>query len=278
MKLCLLLFSFYFTNLLVGQTSTLGRLSSELKEISGLERLSDTTLFAINDGGNDPCVYIINLKGKIIRSVYLTNVKNRDWEDLAIDETGTYLYIGEIGNNQNKHKKLAINKVKISDLLSKDVVEAERITFQYPNQFDFPPDKSELFFDCEAMTIAHERMFFFTKSNSKPYKGTSYVYSMKLDGSDFQMESTIEFGDDGYYKNSITAADYHNGKFYLSSYSFVYVMRLDKEGFKLLETHSYNRLTQKESLVVMNEHELIIADEKSPLMIGQNLYRFKLKK
>ena len=278
MKFFTLFFLFFWAQSLLAQTSKLGKLSGELKEISGLEKLNDSSLFAINDGGNDPCVYILNLKGKIIRSIYISNVKNRDWEDLAIDEKNEYLYIGNVGNNNNKHKKLAIYKVKVSDLLSNESAEAEKIIFEYPDQHTFPPEKSEWFFDCEGMAIAHQRIFLFTKSNSKPYKGISKVYSMKLDGTDFQIEASINLGNDGYYKNSVTAADYHNGKFYLSTYSSIYVLSKEVDEFKILRVHRYNRLTQKESLVVMNEHELIIADEKSPLMIGQNLYLFKLKK
>ncbi|MCF8433385.1 MAG: hypothetical protein K9G37_02850, partial [Crocinitomicaceae bacterium] len=40
------------------------RLSAELKEISGLEKFNDSLLIAINDSGNSPELFFIDLKGE----------------------------------------------------------------------------------------------------------------------------------------------------------------------------------------------------------------------
>ncbi len=35
--------------------------------------------------------------GEILQRIEIENVKNRDWEDITIDET--YFYVGDFGNN-----------------------------------------------------------------------------------------------------------------------------------------------------------------------------------
>ena len=104
-------------------------LSEGLSEISGLEFLNDSTLVAINDGGNEPLIYLLDLKGKVQGVVKVENAQNRDWEDLAIDDE--HLYIGDFGNNVNNRRDLVIYKVKIADIIAKKSVQAEQITFNY---------------------------------------------------------------------------------------------------------------------------------------------------
>jgi hypothetical protein len=75
-------------------------LSEELKEISGIQYINDTLLVAHNDGGNGPLLYFLNPNtGIILKRVFVKDVKNTDWEDIALD--GKYLFIGNFGNNNN---------------------------------------------------------------------------------------------------------------------------------------------------------------------------------
>lgn len=276
MRNFLFLFSF-ISSLSFAQQSRIARLPKELKEISGLENYSDSLLFAINDGGNEPCVYLINLEGKIVKTITL-DITNNDWEDIAIDEKKEFLYIGDVGNNANTRKDLCIYKINIAEMLTKSKVVPQKFTFNYPDQKAFPPKKEGLNYDCEAITIYNNRLYLFTKAHTKPYKGISKVYSMSINGGDFRFEHQIELGNKNYFENSVTAADYYKGKLYLSTYSSIYIFSLNKGVWKKEQKISYKRLTQKESLVVINEHEIIVADEKSKLSIGQNLYKIQLNK
>ena len=93
-------------------------LSEKLNEISGLELLNDTTLIAFNDGGNKSELYLLNLEGEILRTVNILDTKNRDWEDIAIDDE--YVYLGDIGNNNNDRENLVVLRIKISDILIRE--------------------------------------------------------------------------------------------------------------------------------------------------------------
>lgn len=275
---CFLLFLCFLTTHSFSQQSRIARLPKELKEISGLETYNDSLLFAINDGGNEPCVYLVNLEGKIVKTITLNNINNHDWEDIAIDENKEFLYIADVGNNANNRKDLCVYKVNIKEMLSKSDIHPEKFSFHYSEQTEFPPKKSNMNFDCEAIAISNNRLYFFTKAHSKPYKGTSKVYSMTIDGANFKFEQDLELGDKNYFTNSVTAADYYNGKFYLSTYSSIFIYSTSKGLWKKEKKISYKRLTQKESLVVINENEIIVADEKSKLSVGQNLYKIVLNK
>ena len=81
-------------------------LSDELDEISGLEMLNDSTFVALNDGGHEATLYLLNIRGKIIKKVKIENAKNVDWEDIAVDDKN--IYIADVGNNTNKRKDLLI--------------------------------------------------------------------------------------------------------------------------------------------------------------------------
>ena len=68
-------------------------LPTELNEISGLVVYNDSLLFAHNDGGDDPRIYVLNLKGEILHSCLILNVKNNDWEDIELDEFGNLFIV-----------------------------------------------------------------------------------------------------------------------------------------------------------------------------------------
>jgi hypothetical protein len=259
------------------QQEKVAHLSKTFKEISGLAALNDTLLFAVNDGGNEACLYIINLKGDIVREITLKTAKNNDWEDLAIDEKKEFLYIGDVGNNTNERKKLIVYKLKVEDCFNGCEVATQKLTYSYPDQLSYPASKDSMYYDCEAIAVMNERIYFFTKDNSTPYQGISKIYSMDTSGANFKFEQAIFLGKKGYYQNSITAVDYHKGQFYLSTYTYLFVFNYINGAFKRVSRTSYKRLTQKESLAVVNPKAIFLADEKSPFGIGQNLYKISLK-
>src|SRR5690554_3360487 len=100
-------------------------LPKELLESSALVKYK-CNFITLNDSGNEPELYVFNKKGEITHICFIKNVKNIDWEALAYDGQ-EYLYIGDIGNNENKRQDLAIHKVKLVDVLVKDTVNVETI-------------------------------------------------------------------------------------------------------------------------------------------------------
>jgi len=74
-------------------------------EISGIElsNLCKNKLWAINDSGNEPNLYLLDTEtGGILSTYHVPNLTNIDWEDISLGKGffgNSTLYIGDIGNN-----------------------------------------------------------------------------------------------------------------------------------------------------------------------------------
>ncbi len=70
-------------------------------------------------------------------SVIIPNFANRDWEELAIGpgpkDNTSYLYIGDIGDNNAKTDILQIYRLPEPANLQTPVTQVERINFRYPD-------------------------------------------------------------------------------------------------------------------------------------------------
>lgn len=261
----------------VGQKIKKYALSDSLSEISGLEILNDSTLVAINDGGDKAQVYLLDFKGKILKTVNIENAKNVDWEDLARDKK--YLYIGDVGNNENKRENLAIYRVSIKDLLAKDEVKAEKIEISYGEQKHFPPDKDEWFYDAEAITVYKDTIYLFTKNRSKPSSGTTLVYKFPTKPGEYRVKASHEIfiGKGGFWKDGITSVDVMGKDFYLMTYNRIIVQKYENGVFTPKEEIDFMRLTQKESIVLLSKNEFFVADEYQVMLGGRKLYKVKMK-
>lgn len=251
-------------------------LEEKLSEISGLEQLNESTLVAINDGGNKAELYLLDLQGNPIKTVIVSNASNVDWEDLARDNK--YLYIGDIGNNKNNRKNLCVYKVKIDDILNSSDVVAEKISFNYFDQKEFPPSKQELNFDAEGMIIYRSAIFIFSKNRTEPFNGTCMVYSIpKTPGyhtAKYQFDFTV--GDEGWWKDAITGADIFEEEVYLLTYNRVFKLNIADLNKKTTFESIFERTTQKESIIVIDKMTIMIADEKQKFVGGGNLYKMKI--
>lgn len=258
-----------------GQVTQHYSISDKLNEISGLELLNDSTLIAFNDGGNKSEVYLLNLEGEILREVDVLDTKNHDWEDIARDEY--YIYIGDIGNNENKRDNLSIVKLRISDILTRDEVEAETISFNYTEQKAYPPKDSELFFDAEGMTVYNDSIWIFTKDRSQPFQGVSYVYKIPTDPGDYTVRAShqLPIGKGGWWKDGITAVDVYGDKFYLLTYNRFIVSQYQNGVFETISEYLFDGITQRESIVVLNEDAIFVADERNPIVGEVQLYKIQ---
>ena len=85
---------------------SLGQIDQRLKEASGLVTsiINPGLLWTLNDSGNPAEVFLIDDHARIQLVCKLVNVRNRDWEDIAIgggpEKGKNYLYVADIGDNQ----------------------------------------------------------------------------------------------------------------------------------------------------------------------------------
>lgn len=252
-----------------------------LDEISGIAHRHDNTLYVIEDSGNENKIIILDTLGEISREIELPNLKNNDWEDIVFDKNDN-LYIGDFGNNDNVRKDLAIYKINQSDLRNESVDVAYKVTFDYPEQTDFPPKKKDLLFDVEGFFEYENHFYLFTKNRSKGFDGTSYVYKIpnKAGHHHAQLIKTIATCSD-YHNCAITSAAISPDglKFVLLSHSKLWLFENYSENDitngKMTELN-LNHYSQKEAVCFKNNDELFVADEKVK-KIGGNLFQVSLK-
>lgn len=252
-------------------------LGNKLTEISGLAQLATNVFVGINDSGNKAELFLFNENGESIKTVAITNATNIDWEDLAMDDT--YLYIGDIGNNLNKRKDLCVYRVLKSDVLNQTKVLAEKLSYAYSNQTDFPPKKRDYNFDAEALIVLNDSLWIIAKNNAEPWNGNAAVYMIpKTPGNHVAEEKgTVFTGSVDWWEDAITGADLFEGRLYILTYNRVLVFNPNKlhEPSKLLL--KFERITQKESIVVVDKNTLYIADEKQMIIGGGKLYKIEFK-
>lgn len=251
-------------------------LPESLEEISGLKQISKNRLVALNDGGNKATLYVLNLEGKLIKKVKVTDAENKDWEDLAMDDK--YIYIGDFGNNANKRKKLVIYRVKIKDVLEDKEVESKKIKFEYKDQTSFPPKKKKLNFDAEGFVCDGDSLMIFTKNNTDPWTGTSSVYRISKEPGSYvaKKSNDLYLGPDGWWVDAVTAADKFNDFIYLSTYNRIIIFKYANNSFKKIKELKFKDVSQKESLVVIDDKTIFVADEKHRVLGGGYLIKYKL--
>lgn len=92
---------------------SMGRVDKKVKEVSGIacSVSNPGMIWAINDGGNEPNLYLLNKKGKVKMECTLP-VVNRDWEAMGVVYDSTrhtpVIYIGDIGDNAANNKEKII--------------------------------------------------------------------------------------------------------------------------------------------------------------------------
>lgn len=252
-----------------------------LKEASAIavSRVSDL-IWVAEDSGNKNKIYGLDGEGKIAHTVTLENAPNVDWEDLTSDEEGN-LYVGDFGNNDNLRKDLCIYKVNAGDLKNDKAISSSKISFYYPEQKQFPPKKSELFYDAESFFLYKGNFYIFTKNRSKGFDGTVLLYKIPNQSGNHKAQLLGQFkACDNYHKCAITSADISpdQKKIVLLSASKVWILSdFTSDNFLNGKTEMYELpdVTQKEGVCFKDNETLLIVDEKSK-KTGGNLYEIKL--
>lgn len=252
-----------------------------LKEASAVEVSNASDLiWVLEDSGNKNNIYGLDGDAKIAHTVTIENAKNKDWEDLASDENGN-LYIGDFGNNDNERRDLCIYKVNASDLKKGSAVSPLKISFYYPEQTQFPPKKSELYYDAESFFEYKNSFYIFTKNRSKGFDGTVFLYKVPNRAGNHKAQLLGKFkACDSYNKCAITSADISpdGTKIALLSASKVWILSdFTSDNFLSGKTEMYelNDVTQKEGVCFKDNETLLIVDEKDK-KTGGKLYEIKL--
>lgn len=130
-------------------------LGQELREISGMVWMGRDSIWAINDSGNEPILYLLGEKGRVRRAIPLP-VQNVDWEELCTDGKGN-LFIGDFGNNANTRHQFNIYRYAIGSGA------LDSIQFTYNDYFKTKVGARHAF-DMEAMVWINDSLHLFSKS------------------------------------------------------------------------------------------------------------------
>ena len=228
--------SYFFLLLLISSCKTLHlvnvcKLPKILDESSGLVISADNHFWSHNDSGGKPELYEIDSTGKLTRTLKIIGAKNNDWEEITLDKQDN-LYIGDFGNNANIRRNLAIYKISHFSQIKSDSVGAEKITFRYEDQFDYPPVPAFKHFDAEAMLVIRDSIFIFTKDfYTRPYSGKSRVYVIPNKPGDYtaRLVKVLETDKTSRFNGAITGATMSDdGKIALLAYERMWILDSDQ--------------------------------------------------
>lgn len=222
-------------------------------------------IWSFNDSGGKNQIYGCDtLTGKIVVTIQLLNVWNKDWEDIAQDEN--YIYIAETGNNFGSRKDLQIFLLKKNEITEATFQEVtvDRISFRYADQIILGKGLKKHNFDCEALFAFNDSLYLFTK-NWGDYKTKAYV--MPAIPGDYILSPIDSFD----VKGLITGADINDsGKFVLIGYhdykSFAWTFQ--KTGRHLFNQPTYIDLSmlvnaQTEGICFEPNNDLLFSCEKT---------------
>ena len=183
---------FLFFGLLTIKSQTASEITNiqtpDLDENSGLI-FYNNNIITFNDSGGEANLYEINAStGNITRTVTITNATNVDWEDITQD--ASYIYIGDIGNNNGNRTDLKIYKIAKNDYNgSDDIAVAEIISYSYADQLDFNSNPNNTNWDAEGLVSYGEQLLIFSKNwvdnrvNVYSIPKTNGTYSALLESS-----------------------------------------------------------------------------------------------
>lgn len=235
------------------------RMAPVLVEASGLEHAGDGTFWTMRDSGGASALYRIATDGRLLDTLHL-DLPNKDWESLARDTQGN-LYIGDVGNNLNRRKDLKIYK------LHEASGHIDTIAFHWEDQQEFPPQKKEWNFDCEAFFWHQDQLHLFTKS-----WGDGVVRHYVLPDQPGSYPAMLV--ESAPVKGLVTAADISpDGKMIsLLTYGKIYLFTVADKNSMLQHPISCLRIPwagQCEAVLFVNNNSLVLSNETRRLFYVQ---------
>jgi hypothetical protein len=239
-------------------------LPPELNELSGLQCLKGQIL-AHNDGGNPSELFSIDTFGNILWKKKIQS-DNVDWEDIAL-KPDSFIFIADFGNNDNTRKDLKVYKVALTQL-GNDTLNAEIISFYYPEQNAFPPSNSALYYDCEALIFFNDSLHLFIKNRTSPFDGQVKHYRIPSFAGNHValLQESIQIGSLIKELYWVTGSDISPGgkKVALQSSDKVFMFS-NFSGSDFLkgqfETFVLGDISQKEAITFSDDSTMIIGEE-----------------
>lgn len=234
-------------------------LGPELAETSGLYCPDDTSIFTINDSGNAPVVYQLNVSGEIVNKIELDK-KNTDWESITGDEE--HFYIGDIGNNNGKRKYIDIFVV---DKNPQPKVVNNTLRLTYTNNPLADNEYLNHDFDAEALVSVDDDLLLFSKSWKS---NVAHVYKLSKTK---QKQDLTPFTSIEGLPGLVTGIDYdkHSEQFVVVGYSLrgfgsfmPYIGLIDKD-FKVADSYPLEGFNQVEGVCVSPNGTVWISQESS---------------
>jgi len=146
-------------------------LSPSLSETSGLI-LWNGNLWTHNDNIDTNLYCLDTIDGRIVQTVALSGIENKDWEEISQDKD--YIYVGDFGNNSGNRTDLRIFRIAKNSLLGRSQ-RIDSIKFSYSDQVDFTSAAYKSDFDCEAFIVAGDSIYLFTK---QWVSNRTHIYSL----------------------------------------------------------------------------------------------------
>ena len=254
----------------------------KLREISGIEFDKYKRMWAINDGGDGPKLYMLNKDGSIAREVTVTNAKNVDWEDMTQNRFG-HFFLGDFGNNDNDRRWLTIYKIENPIDIKTDTTEAEIIKFTYPKMGEGeikPEDKN---YDLEAFVEFNRHLYLFTKNRTKPFDGITKLYRVGDHAANFDAELIGEFKtcttlEKLCWITSAAMSPDRTKLVLLDSTSVWLFENFERDNFFSgdISRIDLGVVTQKEAVTFYDDNTLVFTDEEFQGLVGGNIYEVKL--
>ncbi len=260
--------------LAAGSVERKGHLPDELKEVSGWVFVNDTTLIAHNDGGNESILYVLNLDGSIRHQTKLSGIDNVDFEDITSDGKN-WLYLGDFGNNNNDRTDLAVYKLNIQEVLTREAVTGKAIRFSYAEQKTYPAAEKERYYDAEAMAYYNDSIWIYTKCRAVPFDGKCMIYGLPTTPGTYKTKrkTYLKTGKRNWLFDSVTAADIYKKELYLLTYSKILIYTIGTDGKGTFKTQvSINPVTQKEALAVRKNGKIYVTDEHQKIIGGGTIF------
>ena len=234
-------------------------LPAELAETSGLYCADQNSLYTLNDSGNKPILYQLNVLGEIQQQLEV-GAKNRDWEALTGDDE--HVYIGDIGNNNGKRKfvEILVLDKKLSD---PKVLRTLRVTY-----LNNAIDKNEYLnhdFDAEALVSVDDKLILLSKSWQSTHLQIYELSKTELNQK-VQPIATVEG-----LPGVVTGVDYNKltREFIVVGYSLQgfgsflpFIAKLDRQ-YKVLASYPLSGFNQVEGVCVSPNGEVWISQESS---------------
>ena len=249
------------------------QLSKILDETSGLEIVDDLFLTQ-NDSGNDPVIYYIDFKGKIVNQRKITGFENNDWEDLAVDDQ--FIYIADMGNNYDTRKNLSIVKIPIQKSSNENV---EVINFSYPEQKKFKRIYRRSEYDAEALISFEDKLLIFTKNKRKKI---TEIYSLPKNAGNYQAKKIGSLNTD----SIVTGGDYDKET---NTLALTSTIKFDEYYVLIISDFSLNNKNQKidmyeipigktqvEAIKIIDPTTFWITSEDEKSSSAARLMKFKL--